>query len=240
MGRFDKLSEQQASLQILIDQYNDADDYDERDEVLNDIAAHPAPQALPYLRLIAEHDDDPSTRCDAWCALHRRQPDDATRQALLAMLTPERPYELIKAAECLAAVSEAHPVPAEDNEALAKTLWRVLRSPLVKEAQVSLLGVLETVDNALLSHADEALKMQTAPDKLDYDLAEGIVRTLALQPPASAGPILTAFREQVLALAKQYPDDEVLLSELGEFVNQSIQLLNTPADSDKDDDDDDE
>lgn len=238
MGRFDKLSEQQASLQILIDQYNEADDYDERDEVLNDIAAHPSPQALPYLKLIAEQDDDPSTRCDAWCALHRRQPDEATHQALLAMLTAERPYELIKAAECLATASEAHPLSAEQSEALAATLWRVLRSPLVKEAQVSVLGVLETVDNALLVHADDILKTQTAPDKLDYDLVEGIVRTLALQPPAGASPILTAFREQVLALAKQYPDDEVLLSELGEFVNQSIQLLNTPADSEKDDDDD--
>ena len=227
--RFDKLSEQNASLQILIDQYNDADDYDDRDEVLQDIAAHPSEAASAFLKLVAEQDDDPSTRCDAWCALHKRQPSPESRAALLEALSPERPYELVKVGETFAS--------ATPDAEVAQRIWHTLATPLPREAQSAALAALESIDPDFVASAGQVLARATDPSQLDYDLLEGVVRALALQPASSARPLLAGFRQRVLDLAQRHRDDAVLLEELAAFVNETMQLFELGETKDDDDDD---
>lgn len=215
MSRFDKLSEQQASLQILIDQYNDADDYDERDEVLADIAAHQDPAAAAFLELVASQDDDPSTRCDAVCALHRRRQSAASAEALLPYLNGDSPYSLVAAAAALA----SHPASAPKQA--VEALWAASKMSVPKEALVSLTQALEELDSGFAATASRALLQLAAEPELNLDLAEVLVGALALQDNDDARQTLEQARNLWRDAAKVRPDDSVVLLELAEAAEQA-------------------
>jgi len=89
------MSEASQGLQLLVDSFAGSEDPEERDDLLQDIIAHPTPQALGFLRLVAENEaEDRYLRCDAFCALCARTAGAEQLSAVLLYLgNPYDAYE---------------------------------------------------------------------------------------------------------------------------------------------------
>src|SRR5262249_30338216 len=107
-----KIPARLEGLQLLIDQFNQADSLEERDEVLTDIIGHDSPEAVQFLRILAEREEDPYTRCDAVCGLFARTGGSEGEAALLTYLAQEsEAYQYCRAAETLAEASSSAALP---------------------------------------------------------------------------------------------------------------------------------
>ena len=219
---FDSLPKPLQSLQLLIEQFRDAEAWEERDEVLADIIAHDTPEALVFLRLIANNaDEDVYTRCDAACGLFVRTQGAEGKDAVLAYLDdPESVYEFCRAADAVAEqpVSDAEP-----------KLWAAWKKDLGEEALHSTILALEAVaPDAAATKLCAELVAQESIETIEVERGSLILKTLARLKHKETKPLLVAWEAKLRALAKANPEDEGDFHDMADLTNEALQLYDEP------------
>ncbi len=233
----DHLPKHLQSLQLLIEQFRDADDWEERDEVLADIAKHDTEEALAFLRLVAENpEEDVYARCEATCALALRTNGAEGKAVLLAYLDDvDSVYEFCRAADTLAELTA---------EGTVEKLWAAWGKELDEEARHSTLLALEALDpqHAALTLTAE-LTAQDSVAKLRFERNDLILKMLSRVKVPQTRTALETWSAALLALAKANPDDQAELEDMADLVREAIVRFdepNEPVDTPPPDDDDDD
>jgi hypothetical protein len=219
----DNLPKHLQSLQLLIEQFRDADDWDERDEVLADIAKHDTPEALAFLRLVAENpEEDVYARCEATCAIALRTNGAEGGAALLAYLDDvESVYEFCRAADTLAELKV---------EGTVEKLWAAWDKALDEEARHSALLALEALDPTNAAHKLSAeLTAQDSVAKLRFERNDLILKMLARVKIPETRTAIEAWSVALLVLAKTQPEDQAELEDMADLVREAIVRFDEPS-----------
>ncbi len=201
-------------LQLLVDSFAGTDDPEQRDELLQDIIAHETPQALAFLRLVAENqDEDRYLRCDAICALCRRTGgQEQIEPVLLYLSNPYDAYEYTSACGVIGAlrleaaieIVMAHfDAPLEEAclDATIEAVQQVGGAAAVNalhawiDAQSSGGGDIDEARALLVCGALERLRAEGSAEKLS-----AFAGTLAASP--ALAPIAAAARDAAEALSR--------------------------------------
>lgn len=238
---FDNLPKELQSLQLLIEQFRDAEDWEERDEVLSDIVRHDTPEALAFLRLIAQNqDEDVYTRCDAICGIALRTQGKERLADMLAYLDDiDSVYEFCRAADTVAEAGLAQAAPK---------LWAAWEKELDSEARVSTVMALEVIDpETCVQRLVQELAAQDSLEKLQFERDDLILKSLGRIKSQAAKAPLAAWEAKLRALAKQFPDDDAEFEDIADLAAEAIARIDEPESDDtapppaaKDDDDDDD
>lgn len=208
------MQESLQQLQQLIDQFNEADDPDERDDILGDIIRHDSPQVNDFLRLVvAQEAEDKYTRADAYVGLYSRTRGTEGTDKLLAYLQDtESAYPYCVSAEALAELGAPEAEPF-----LRQALDKSLRTP----ALLATLSALERI--APQSTAEffvERLLALQDPAQLDYEQCDLMLKSLATCGLKAFIPKLHEIGAHYFALAKKFPADQ---DDLEEFSEQALE-----------------
>jgi hypothetical protein len=204
------LQESLRDLQLLVDQFNDSDEPDQRDDILADIIRHESPQALDFLRLVAaQPGEDPYTRADAEVGLYLRSRGTEAKDALLIYLQNLEPaYPFCIAAEALAEV------PAPEAASLLRA---ALSQPLRTPALLAAFTALQKLEpEATAQHFADTLLALSDPSQLDFERTDLMLKSLAGCGLQAFVPKLREIGAHYLALGKKFPADRDDLEELGE------------------------
>lgn len=228
---FDKLPEQLKSLQLLIEQFRDAEDWDERDEVLADIITHDTDEATAFLRLIADNpDEDVYARCDALCGLVQRTRGAEKKDALLQYLRdPESVYEFCRAADSAATalVTEAAPL-----------LWEAWEKELEEEAvHAAALALEALVPEETARRFTAQLTAQTDVGALDFMRDDVMLKSLARLGNPEVAQALRDWERLLRAKAAAAPDDAADYEDIADLTAEALLRYGERAPTDDDEED---
>jgi hypothetical protein len=217
MPGLDDIPKHLRSLQTLIDRFNDAEDPDDRDEVLADIINHDSAESLQFLRLVAEQEEDAYTRCDAVAGLFTRTEGQEGKETLLKY--PENndeAYQYCRAAEVLS----EHVA----KEAL-EPLWQAWGKSLRIEQIHQTIFALENLDpETTAERFVSELAAYTQPETIPFERADLMLKALARLKVEKTKEPLRAVDKHLRELGKQFPDDAVDLEELADQVIETLRL----------------
>ena len=208
------MQESLRQLQELVDQFNEADDPDQRDDILADIIRHDSPQVNDFLRLVvAQQGEDQYTRADAYVGLYTRTRGAEGKAQLLAYLgDTQNAYPYCVSAEAVAEV------PAPDAEALLRS---ALDKPLRTEALLATVSALERLaPEATAQFFIARLLALHDPEKLDYGQCDLMLKSLATSGLTAFIPKLREVGAHYFAMAKKFPADQ---DDLEEFSDQALE-----------------
>lgn len=200
------------SLQTLIDQFNDTQNPDARDELLQAIAEHPHEDALTFLKLVAESESEELyTRSDARCALVRRSQGAQGTELLVAQLADfDDAYLYTEACNALADVQATSAVP---------TLLEDLAKALPEESLHANLFALESLaPQLLMTRLYELLMAARTPEEIRFEAAELFLQAFARTPSAESAARLATYEAHLRTLAAAHPEWQNDLEELADDV----------------------